>query len=94
MTRYRERCPDFESFLERCAPVESHHTVTEFVLRWDELREQGRPVSPEELCRDCPEHLSEVRRRVQAMQAMYNILASSSDEMDSEKPAPQSTANM
>jgi hypothetical protein len=34
------------------------------VERWEELRQQGVDVSPEELCAGCPELLGEVRRFV------------------------------
>ena len=29
--------------------------IDELLDRWEELREQGESISPEELCRDCPE---------------------------------------
>jgi len=47
--------------------------IGDLLLRWDELREQGRDMTPEELCRDHPELVEEVRRRIQALQAMYRI---------------------
>ena len=28
--------------------------LSELLLQWEELNEQGRPISVEELCRDCP----------------------------------------
>src|SRR5689334_12907180 len=48
--------------------------VGELLMRWETLCEQGRPVPLEELCRDCPQLLGELRRRVQALQAMKPIL--------------------
>jgi serine/threonine protein kinase/tetratricopeptide (TPR) repeat protein len=48
--------------------------VSDLLLTWEERREQGHPVSVEELCRDCPHLLPEVRRQVQALQAMNPIL--------------------
>src|SRR5207248_1127849 len=36
--------------------------------------EQGQPVSPEELCNDCPDLLSELKRRIQVLQAMNPVL--------------------
>src|SRR5262249_48084673 len=47
--------------------------VSELLLRWETLCEQGRPVPLEELCRDCPHLLGEVGRRVKALQAMKPV---------------------
>jgi WD40 repeat protein/serine/threonine protein kinase len=44
--------------------------LMDLLLQWEELREQGRPVSPEELCRDCPELVDEVRRRLPFLDAV------------------------
>src|SRR5215831_23628 len=44
--------------------------LMDLLLQWEELREQGRPVSAEELCRDCPELLDEVRRRLRFLDAV------------------------
>ena len=47
--------------------------VNEVLLRWDDLREQGQFISPEELCRDRPDLVEEVRRQIHALEAMYRI---------------------
>ncbi|HEY7327878.1 MAG TPA: protein kinase [Gemmataceae bacterium] len=52
--------------------------LADLLLRWEELKEQGRPVSPEELCRDCPELLDELRRRLQTLQCLDPALAATS----------------
>jgi WD40 repeat protein/tRNA A-37 threonylcarbamoyl transferase component Bud32 len=44
--------------------------LVDLLLRWEELREQGQPVSAEELCHDCPEYLDEVRRRIRFLGAL------------------------
>src|SRR5262249_38710031 len=44
--------------------------LMDLLLRWEEFREQGRLVSAEELCRDCPELLDEVRRRLRFLDAV------------------------
>lgn len=44
------------------------------LLQWEELQEQGREVSVEELCRDAPELLDEVRRCVKALKEMKPAL--------------------
>ena len=47
--------------------------VSELLLHWEELNEQGQPISATELCRDCPELLEEVRGKIQALQAMFQV---------------------
>jgi serine/threonine-protein kinase len=47
--------------------------VSELLLRWEELRERGQAVSAEELCRDRPELVDDVRRRIEALEAVYRV---------------------
>jgi tetratricopeptide (TPR) repeat protein len=47
--------------------------VSELLYRWDRDRQAGVAVSPEELCRDTPDLLDEVTRRVRALEAMYGV---------------------
>src|SRR5262245_35114661 len=49
--------------------------VSELLLRWEELREQGQGVSAAELCRDSPELLAPLRRQIAALQEMDPLLA-------------------
>jgi WD40 repeat protein/predicted Ser/Thr protein kinase len=49
--------------------------LADLLLRWEELHEQGRAVTPEELCRDCPELFDEVRRRIRDLQSLGPALA-------------------
>src|SRR5262245_952215 len=58
----------------------SANRLGDLLLHWEELREQGRTVTPEELCRDAgaPELLDELRRRIQALQAMNPALDTTS----------------
>lgn len=42
----------------------SKPSVAKLLARWQALREKGRPVSPEELCRDCPELLEEFKKHI------------------------------
>jgi WD40 repeat protein/tRNA A-37 threonylcarbamoyl transferase component Bud32 len=57
-----------QSSEERCfltswnRPMPPDPRVTELVLRYEDLQEQGQPVTPEELCRDCPDLLDALRR--------------------------------
>ena len=47
--------------------------VGELLLRWEELRDEGKSVPVEELCRDCPELTDVIRRRIQALEAVYRV---------------------
>ena len=42
-------------------------TLAELLLRWEELHEQGRDVSAEELCRDCPQLAAALADRIRAL---------------------------
>jgi tRNA A-37 threonylcarbamoyl transferase component Bud32 len=57
----------------------SDQQVSELLLRWEELRAQGQRVAAEELCRDCPELLPEIKRRLEALWPMYDLGTVSSD---------------
>jgi WD40 repeat protein len=53
----------------------AERTVLDQLLSaWELEREQGRDLAPEELCRDHPELLGEVRQRVQALRAWGEVL--------------------
>ncbi len=43
-------------------------------MRWEESREQGQELSPEELCADSPELLEELRRRIRILKQMDSVL--------------------
>jgi WD40 repeat protein len=49
--------------------------LDDLLLQWEDSREQGRPRSAEELCRDCPELMTELRRRIDALRAIDSALA-------------------
>jgi hypothetical protein len=44
--------------------------VVDLIVHWQETREQGRELTPEELCRDCPELIVEVKRRLAELQCV------------------------
>jgi tetratricopeptide (TPR) repeat protein len=67
-------------------------TVNELLLRWQELREQGRPVSAEELCAGRPELLDDLRRQIEALRSMEQFLGATGDTPESAgHPAAPST---
>ena len=42
--------------------------IADVLLTWEEGREQGQPVSAEDLCRDCPELLDAVKERIRLLE--------------------------
>jgi serine/threonine-protein kinase len=48
--------------------------VRDLLLRYEELCEQGRPAPPEELCRDTPELLEDLRQGIADLQALQRRL--------------------
>jgi WD40 repeat protein/tRNA A-37 threonylcarbamoyl transferase component Bud32 len=59
--------------------------ISELLLRWQELRQQGRTLEPVELCRDCPELMPEVARQLAALQAVHGVV----ENRDTPTPATQ-----
>lgn len=41
--------------------------ILDLIVRWEDARTRGEPVALEELCRDCPELLAELRRSVEQL---------------------------
>ena len=54
--------------------------VHELLEQWESLREQGQEALVEDLCRDCPELVNELRRRITALKATDWLNDSSGDE--------------
>jgi Flp pilus assembly protein TadD/tRNA A-37 threonylcarbamoyl transferase component Bud32 len=48
--------------------------VNELLLRWQELRDQGRAVSAEGLCAGRPDLLDDLRRQIEALRSMEQFL--------------------
>src|SRR5947209_20560325 len=53
--------------------------ASELLLRWQDLRRQGTPVTPEELCAGCPERAAELRRQIRAVESMEAMLGVGAD---------------
>jgi serine/threonine protein kinase len=49
--------------------VSTEARLSDLLLRWEELREEGQSPSAQELCAACPELEEELKRRVQALQS-------------------------
>lgn len=54
--------------------MEDESKLNELVLEWESLQRAGQTPSPEELCRDCPELLSEFREHIRILQSMNAVL--------------------
>ncbi|MGD0041097.1 MAG: hypothetical protein ABSE84_11875 [Isosphaeraceae bacterium] len=48
--------------------------LDDLLIRWEELNDQGRPVTIEDLCVEHPGLVKELRRRVEALRAMSPLL--------------------
>ncbi len=48
--------------------------IIDLLLRYEEMQEQGRPITPEELCCDCTELLDELRRGIADLKAAQEHL--------------------
>ncbi len=48
--------------------------IAELMLRWESSRQEGRKLTPEELCADCPQLAEELRHRIRAVLAMEHVL--------------------
>src|SRR5262249_13472781 len=55
-------------------PMHPDDIMTDLLRRWDERQEQGRPAPPEDLCRDSPERLDELRLRIGRLRAVSALL--------------------
>jgi formylglycine-generating enzyme required for sulfatase activity len=60
--------------IEAQQPTSAALSVEELLLCWQERRDRGQSVSPEELCAGRPELLAELQRRVQALASMQAFL--------------------
>ena len=47
--------------------------IDDILVRWEELRQGGQDVAVEELCRDHPDLVEEVRRRIRALESVYRL---------------------
>jgi predicted Ser/Thr protein kinase len=56
--------------------------LLDLVVRWEELREAGQSVSPEQLCQDCPDLLPALRQRLDALGAMNAAMLTRDSHQD------------
>jgi len=46
--------------------------ILDLLKRWEDARERGQPITPEELCKDFPELLDEIKRRIRDLQHLQS----------------------
>ena len=61
--------------------------LQELIDRWENLQEQGKDVSAQELCREHPELLEELKRRIKALKAMAWLTDSDTPDDDGQQEA-------
>ena len=62
--------------------------LTDLLLQWEQFRAEGKTVAPEELCRDCPELLEELRKGVRALQTINTLYGTPREATDAAVPPP------
>jgi hypothetical protein len=61
--------------------------VSELLLRWQELRQEGQTVTAADLCADCPELAEELRRRMETVDYWEGFLGAGEEEAPGPVPA-------
>ena len=58
--------------------------VVDLIVRWEDARKQGRELTPEELCRDCPELIPEFKRSLaKGLSALHSTEEHLADAIES-----------
>ena len=60
--------------------------LDELLERWEESTERGETITPEELCRECPELIAELRKQIDDLESMNQLLNLSEEPTDQEEP--------
>ena len=61
--------------------------LADLLLRWEQLRVQGQVITPEEMCRDCPDLTEQLLDRTTALQTSHS-LHSTPDERGANQTGP------
>jgi len=70
--------------------VDTSSRIGSLLARWEELKEQGVPVSVEELCANCPELAGELRRQIWVLD---NVKLAPDSEVTASLGAPEVQAS-
>ena len=58
----------------------SHSRLDELLDQWETFRRQGKSVSIDELCRECPDLKDELRRQIQQLERLNELMATQAPE--------------
>ena len=67
--------------------MSEHDLIDELMLRWEAARQQGQHPRAEELCAEHPQLVTELRRRIHAIQTMERILGVNQHDTEATLPA-------
>ena len=62
--------------------------LNDLLDRWEEARENGEPISLEELCRDHPALLTSMKKKVAALEAFERCFAGNKSQTSLEHTPP------
>jgi serine/threonine-protein kinase len=51
-------------------PMTTKSRILEKLLEWEEIQSQGKSILPQDLCRDCPELIDQVKKRIKDLRAI------------------------
>lgn len=66
--------------------------LLDLIIRWEEMQAAGQPVQPEDLCRDCPELLGELKERIRILSAVQHVLDAGATQPLPGGPPPMAAA--
>ena len=61
--------------------------IADLVLQWEAARHDGKQMSPEDLCQDCPQLKEELRERIEALEEMEQILGVNETQVENTLPS-------
>jgi mono/diheme cytochrome c family protein len=65
-----------------------YDAIDELMLRWEAARQQGKDLSPEELCADHPPLVTQLRKRIDAVRTMEHVLGVNPRELEATHKLP------
>lgn len=68
------------AFNDAWCGMQTDERLNDLLLLWDEHRQNGRAVTAEELCWNCPELVESLRQRMKDLDAMQDVLSDNSKD--------------